>query len=77
MAASRIILTFVAAIACTGCSQMSLKSPVEMFHDTQLGNYQLLKKEYGGSEHAREWHLREQALQQPASVDQSAAGATL
>ena len=56
----------------------TVKTPLEMFHDAQLGNYELTKTEYRGSDHAREWALEAQAdeiAQQPNRIQQQSAPA--
>lgn len=74
MTITRIALAFLVAITCTGCTQMTLKSPVKMLHDARLGNFGILDKEYAGSERAKEWHLREQAAQMQAQMNEPPTG---
>lgn len=75
MTAIRLALTLVAAFALTGCSGTTLKSPIKILHDARLGNYQVFEKEYRGSDRARDWHLREQAMEMQAQMTAESPGA--
>lgn len=72
-----IVLTS-ACVAMTGCAQsgprMTLKSPSGLMRDLAFGGDGLTKARYGGSDHARDWAMQEEAARRQQQMTPPATG---